>query len=103
MMLNAESQDVLKCRAHIIGAPGGRTTECEGNGYKFSPLSTLQSNYECSGSTTRTSCRFVGLSQVGEELGAVDKILQATPEIEIGLQVKANVTALVEDVPSLLV
>merc|ERR1711904_119897 len=38
MMINAESQDVLRCRAHIIA---GTTTECEGNGYKFNPLSKL--------------------------------------------------------------
>merc|ERR1712139_740983 len=75
MMINAEGQDVLRCRVHILG---GTTTDCEGEGFKYSPLSKLQANYECQGSTRKNSCNFRGLSQIGEMSSAHVTELEVT-------------------------
>jgi len=63
MMIDAEGSDFLKCRIHIIA---GVSVECPGQGYRYSPLSKRQSNYECWGTTTRPNCEFRGLSQLGD-------------------------------------
>jgi hypothetical protein len=63
MMIEADGSDFLTCRIHIVA---GVSVECPGKGYRYNPLSTLQSNYECWGSTTLPNCQFRGLSQVGD-------------------------------------
>lgn len=74
--LDAQENNVLKCRIHIVL---GVTRDCPGDGYRFSWFSKLKSHYKCWGTTLFPHCEFQGLSQHDGQM-----VYNATEAVALG-------------------